>query len=162
MTVLDWFNGSSINKNPLDLKYRLCCYCEESCWSWGCRIKSQGCVLALETGYGQWELGSLLFPSGLGWAGRRWSSTNFHMAGHHLWFFCEMLSADRGTGIATGMLTFTAGSALCYRGIQGTGGTVGTLCVFLRGLWASAHSCLLVLGSRTARWEDRDTTFQGI
>lgn len=70
---------------------------------------------------------------------------------------CEMLSADRRTGIATGMLTFTAGSALCYPAMQGTQGTAGTLCVLLRGLRASAHSCLLVLGSTTARWEDRDS-----
>lgn len=46
--------------------------------------------------------------------------------------FCEMLNADRCTRIAIGMLTFTGGSALCYRGIQGMWGTAGTLCVSQR------------------------------
>lgn len=78
---------------------------------------------------------------------------NFHGAGQSLRVVCEMLSADRCTGIAIGMLTFTAGNTLCYRGVQGTWGTAGTLCVSQRaqGVCSLMSGCSWLQSSQVGR-----------
>lgn len=75
--------------------------------------------------------------------------------------FCEMLSADRCTGIAVGMLTFTGGSALCYRGIQGMLGAAGTLC-FSEGSEHLLTNVWLFLAPERPGGRAETPTFHGI